>query len=74
MASTRQKISSRFSNEGSRQIDYKNLELLGEYIGETGKITPGRITGVPAKYQRRLTSAIKQARYVALLPFCDLHK
>jgi len=55
-------------------IDYKDLDLLGEYITETGKIIPSRITGTSAKYQRQLTSAIKQARFIALLPFCDVHK
>ena len=63
-----------FGTEGSPEIDYKNLDLLSEYISETGKIVPSRITYTPAKYQRQLATAIKQARYVALLPFCDAHK
>lgn len=68
----RKKMSS-FGVEGSPEIDYKNLDLLSEYITETGKIVPSRITGTPAKYQRQLSTAIKQARLIALLPFCDAH-
>jgi small subunit ribosomal protein S18 len=56
------------------EIDYKDLNLLGDYITETGKIVPSRITGVSAKYQRQLCTAIKRARYIALLPYCDAHK
>ena len=70
----RRKKMSGFDGEGAPEIDYKNLDLLGEYITETGKIVPSRITGTPAKYQRQLSTAIKQARYVALLPFSDAHK
>jgi len=69
----RNKVSA-FGGEGAPEIDYKNLDLLSEFITETGKIVPSRITGTPAKYQRRLSAAVKQARYVALLPFCDAHK
>ncbi len=69
----RRKKMSRFGIEGSPEIDYKNLDLLGEYVTETGKIVPSRITGTPAKYQRQLSTAIKQARFIALLPFCDAH-
>lgn len=64
----------RFSGEGAPVIDYKNLDLLNEYLSETGKIIPSRITGTSAKHQRQLSAAIKQARYVALLAFCDAHK
>ncbi len=71
----RRKKFSRFSTEDSVEtIDYKNLDLLSEYVTETGKIVPSRITGTDAKYQRQLTTAIKQARFIALLPFCDAHK
>lgn len=55
-------------------IDYKDIKLLKNYITETGKIVPGRITGVSAKLQRTIARAIKRARYVALLPYCDQHK
>jgi len=64
----------RFSAEGGTQIDYKDLDLLSDYITETGKIVPSRITGTSAKYQRQLGVAIKRARFIALLPFCDAHK
>lgn len=70
----RRKKGCRFSGEDAVVIDYKDLDLLSEYITETGKIIPSRITGTSAKYQRQLTSAIKQARFIALLPFCDAHK
>ncbi len=64
----------RFSAEGVKQIDYKDLDTLKAYISETGKIVPSRITGTKARYQRQLASAIKRARYVALLPYTDSHK
>lgn len=70
----RRKKSCRFSSEDGQNIDYKDLDLLSEYITETGKIVPSRITGTSAKYQRQLSTAIKQARFIALLPFCDAHK
>ena len=70
----RRKKMSHFGVEGAPEIDYKNLELLSEYITETGKIVPSRITGTPAKYQRQIATAVKQARYIALLEFCDAHK
>ena len=63
----------RFSAEGIKEIDYKDLDILREYISETGKIVPSRITGTLAKYQRQLAIAIKRARFLALLPFCDSH-
>lgn len=70
----RRKKFCRFSGEGAVVIDYKDLDLLSEYVTETGKIVPSRITGTSAKYQRQLSKAIKQARYIALLPYCDAHK
>lgn len=63
----------RFTAEGIKEIDYKDLDVLREYISETGKIVPSRITGTKAKYQRQLATAIKRARFLALLPFCDSH-
>lgn len=63
----------RFTAEGCKEIDYKDLDLLREYISETGKIVPSRITGTKAKFQRQLAAAIKRARFIALLPFCDSH-
>ena len=70
----RRKRYCRFTTEGITEIDYKDLDTLNEFITETGKIVPSRITGTSAKYQRQLATAIKRARYVALLPFCDAHK
>lgn len=64
----------RFTAEGVQEIDYKDLEVLKQYITETGKIVPSRITGTKAKYQRQLATAIKRARYLALLPYTDSHR
>lgn len=64
----------RFTAEGVKQIDYKDLETLKAYVSETGKIVPSRITGTKAKYQRQLAAAIKRARYLALLPYTDSHE
>ena len=63
----------RFTAEGVKEIDYKDLDTLKGYITETGKIVPGRITGTKARYQRQLATAIKRARYLALLPYSDSH-
>ncbi|MEH6823180.1 MAG: 30S ribosomal protein S18 [Motiliproteus sp.] len=63
----------RFTAEGVTEIDYKDLEVLKGYVSETGKIVPSRITGTKAKYQRQLATAIKRARYIALLPYTDSH-
>ena len=64
----------RVTAEGVKEIDYKDLEVLKQYISETGKIVPSRITGTKAKYQRQLATAIKRARYLALLPYTDSHQ
>ena len=63
-----------FTAEGVQEIDYKDLEVLKQYVTETGKIVPSRITGTKAKYQRQLATAIKRARYLALLPYTDSHQ
>jgi small subunit ribosomal protein S18 len=63
----------RFTAAQVKKIDYKELEILRNYITETGKIVPSRITGTKAKYQRQLAKAIKIARILALLPYCDHH-
>ena len=52
----------RFTAEGVTEIDYKDIEVLKQYVSETGKIVPSRITGTKAKYQRQLAKAIKRAR------------
>lgn len=64
----------RFTAEGVKEIDYKDLNTLKAYVSESGKIVPSRITGTKAKYQRQLTSAIKRARALALLPYTDSHQ
>jgi small subunit ribosomal protein S18 len=63
----------RFKAEGIKEIDYKDLATLRNYITETGKIVPSRITGTSSKYQRQLARAIKRARFLALLPYTDRH-
>lgn len=72
--SFRRKKMSRFNAENSMEIDYKDINLLKNYITETGKIVPSRITGTQTRYQRQLATAIKQARFIGLLPYCDSHK
>jgi len=57
-----------------KEIDYKDVPMLKGYITETGNIVPSRITGTSARYQRQLATAIKRARYLALLPFTDQHE
>jgi small subunit ribosomal protein S18 len=63
----------RFTADGVTEIDYKDLNILKQYVGESGKIVPSRITGTKAKYQRQLATAVKRARYLALLPYTDNH-
>ena len=63
----------RFTAEDVKEIDYKDLNTLKAYVSETGKIVPSRITGTKAKYQRQLSTAIKRARFLALLPYTDSH-
>jgi small subunit ribosomal protein S18 len=63
----------KFSAEGVKEIDYKDLETLRQYVTETGKIVPSRITGTSAGYQRQLSTAVKRARFLALLPHTDKH-
>ncbi len=64
----------RFTAEGVKEIDYKDLDTLKAYVSETGKIVPSRITGTKARYQRQLATAVKRARFLALLPYSDSHK
>lgn len=58
-----------FTANGITKIDYKEIDLLKKFISERGKILPRRVTGTSAKYQRKLTVAIKRARQMALLPY-----
>jgi small subunit ribosomal protein S18 len=64
----------RFSAGDAPAIDFKDIAMLKNYITESGKIVPSRITGTSAKYQRQLSTAIKRARFLALLPYTDSHK
>ena len=70
----RRKKYCRFTAEGIKEIDYKDIGLLKGYVSETGRIIPSRNTGTKARYQRQLASAVKHARYLALLPYTDSHK
>jgi small subunit ribosomal protein S18 len=63
----------RFTAEKVEQIDYKDVDTLRDFIGENGKITPARLTGTKSHYQRQLDTAIKRARFLALLPYTDTH-
>jgi small subunit ribosomal protein S18 len=63
----------RFTAEGIKEVDYKDVNLLKDFISETGKIIPARITGTKARYQRQLSTAVKRARFLALLPYTDQH-
>jgi small subunit ribosomal protein S18 len=63
----------RFTAEKVKEIDYKDIGVLKEFINENGKIIPARITGTKARYQRQLSVAIQRARFLALLPYTDLH-
>ena len=69
----RRKKYCRFTVEGIEEIDYKDLATLKNYVSESGKIVPSRITGTKARYQRQLATAIKRSRFLALLPYCDRH-
>ena len=63
----------RFTAEGIEEIDSKDLNLLKQYVGESGKVVPSRITGTKARYQRQLATAVKRARFLGLLPYTDNH-
>ncbi len=69
----RRKKFCKFTADGVEQIDYKDLGTLKNYITETGKIVPSRITGTRSFYQRQLAEAVKRARFLALLPYTDQH-
>jgi small subunit ribosomal protein S18 len=69
----RRKKFCRFTAEGIKQVDYKDIDILKDFVNENGKIIPARITGTKARYQRQLGIAIKRARFLALLHYTDLH-
>ena len=64
----------RFTVAGVEEIDYKDIDTLRDFVGENGKITPARLTGTRAIFQRQLTTAIKRARFLAMLPYSDQHR
>jgi len=59
----------RFRRFGIKHIDYKDVDFLINFINEQGKLLPRRITGNSLKYQRKVATAVKRARYIGLLPF-----
>ena len=63
----------RFTAEKIAEVDYKDVEILKDFITENAKIMPARITGTRTGYQRQLSTAIKRARFLALMPYTDLH-
>ncbi|HEY5365153.1 MAG TPA: 30S ribosomal protein S18 [Casimicrobiaceae bacterium] len=63
----------RFTAEGVKQIDYKDIDVLKDFVQENGKIMPARVTGTKSRFQRQLGTAIKRAQFLALLPFTDRH-
>ena len=65
----------RFRRFGIKYIDYKDIDFLMNFINEQGKLLPRRITGNSMKYQRKVATAVKRARHLALLPYvADLLK
>jgi small subunit ribosomal protein S18 len=63
----------RFTAEKIAEVDYKDINILKEFITENGKLIPARITGTKTRFQRQLSVAVKRARFLALLPYTDLH-
>ncbi|MDO7705475.1 MAG: 30S ribosomal protein S18, partial [Burkholderiaceae bacterium] len=61
----------RFTVAGVEEVDYKDTDTLRDFIAENGKIIPARLTGTRAIYQRQVTTAIKRARFLALMPYTD---
>ena len=73
MSNFRRKKICYFTSNKLSHVEYKDVYLLRKFITEGGKIVPSRITGTKARYQRQLAKAIKLARFLALLPYCDKH-
>jgi small subunit ribosomal protein S18 len=71
--SYRRKKMCHFTANNIDDVDYKDVYLLEKFTMENGKIVPSRITGTKARFQRLLSKAIKRARFIALLPYCDRH-
>ena len=63
----------RFTADKVDWVDYKEIDILKDFVNENGKIIPARITGTTSGFQRQLSVAIKRARFLALLPYTDLH-
>jgi small subunit ribosomal protein S18 len=63
----------RFTAAKVEQVDYKDVDTLKDFVQDNGKIMPARLTGTKAHYQRQVDTAIKRARFLALLPYTDLH-
>jgi len=63
----------RFRKFGIRYVDYKDVDFLSQFVNDQGKILPRRITGNSLKYQRKVSSAIKKARHLALMPYLTDH-
>mgnify|MGYP001414392112 FL=1 len=59
----------RFKKSGIKFIDYKDPNFLTKFINEQGQLLPRRITGTSAKYQKRVSQAVKRARHLAILPY-----
>ena len=70
----RRKKTMRIGDDAVKVIDYKNLNLLQDYVMESGRMVPSRITGTKARHQRLVSTAIKRARFLALMPYCDMHE
>ncbi|MCX7692300.1 30S ribosomal protein S18 [Tepidimonas taiwanensis] len=64
----------RFTVTGVEEVDYKDIDTLKDFIAENGKIIPARLTGTRAIFQRQVATAIKRARFLALLPYTDQHR
>lgn len=65
----------RFKKSGIKYIDYKDPVFLSKFVNEQGKLLPKRVTGTSLKFQRKISQAVKRARYLALMPYVtDLYK